>query len=502
MPACRCSPAREQGDRSIPLTDIRQTIEQFLQNSAETVLCEPGEESLPITADNFVLETRNGWLSLQAWNDRRNLVRRVTGIESQTRGKLVLRIQRFGQRTGTLSLVDLRRSAGENITLQSGRLEFREQFRRFLRRQFPTYKIAELTTGADLEHSLSPAYPRAFLRQGASGWAAIGASPDAFHCDGVLTFGLIWLDYLRLREPAAVIHGLILYLPADREKTTCLRLLFLNPDIAQYAAFVYTEEKIEERVDLRDYGNLDTRLEPYRRRLPSELDRILAPLREIGDVEAIERSDGELSLRVRGMEFARTSGDELRFGIERLRPAGAAHAVEMVRLAEDLSRFRSPDAIDRQNPLYLRNPEAWLESRVRNDIEAIDARLLSAPIYGQVPAFAATDRGVFDLLAADHAGRLAVLELKAFEDIHLPLQALDYWMRVKWHLDRREFSARGYFPGIELRAEPPRLLLVSPALDFHPSNERVLRYFSPAVEVERVGVSLEWQRELKVVFRS
>ena len=503
------SPTRQHGDekrnpdsRSIQLTDIRHAIEQFLQNSAETVLCEPGEESVAITADNFLLETRNGRLSLQAWNDRRNLVRHVTGIESQTRGKLVLRIQRFGQRTGTLALVDLRRSAGENVTLQTGRLEFREQFRRFLRRQFPTYKIAELTTGADLQHSLSPAYPRAFLRQGASAWAAIGAPPDAFHSDGALTFGLIWLDYLRLKEQSAVIHGLILYLPAEREKTTCLRLMFLDPEKAQYTAFVYTEEKIEERVDLRDHGNLDTRLEPYRRRLPSELDRILAPLREIGDVEAIERSDGELSLRVRGMEFARTSADELRFGMERLRSAGPAHAVEIRRLAEELSRFRSPHAIDRQNPLYLRNPEAWLESQVRNDIEAIDARLLPAPIYGQVPAFAATDRGVLDLLAADRAGRLAVLELKASEDIHLPLQALDYWMRVKWHVDRREFSARGYFPGIELRAEPPRLLLVSPALDFHPSNERVLGYFSRAVEVERVGVSLEWQRELKVVFRS
>jgi hypothetical protein len=75
-------------------------------------------------------------------------------------------------------------------------------------------------------------------------------------------------------------------------------------------------------------------------------------------------------------------------------------------------------------------------------------------------------------------------------------------MRVKWHLDRREFSARGYFPGVELRPEPPRLLLVSPALDFHPTNERVLRYISRAVDVERVGLSLEWQKELKVVFRS
>jgi hypothetical protein len=109
---------------------------------------------------------------------------------------------------------------------------------------------------------------------------------------------------------------------------------------------------------------------------------------------------------------------------------------------------------------------------------------------------------VLDLLAADRAGRLTVIELKASEDIHLPLQALDYWMRVKWHLDRREFSSRGYFPGIELRAEPPRLLLVSPALDFHPSNECVLRYLSRDIQIERIGVGLEWRKELKVVFRS
>jgi hypothetical protein len=386
--------------------------------------------------------------------------------------------------------------------LRSDRLEFREQFRRFLRRQFAAYKIAELSTEADLEHSLSPAYPRALLKQGKSAWAAIGAAPNPFHGDGVLTFGLIWLDYLRLREPDLVIQGLVLYLPAGHEKTTCLRLLFLNPEAAQYAAFVYTEDQIEERIDLRDYGNLDTRLEPYRRRLPSELDGILSPLSEIAGVECIERADGEMSLRVRGLEFARTAGEELLFGLQKRRNANPARAGEMRRLAEELSRLRSHAAGDRQNPLYLRSPEAWLESQVRRNIEAIDARLLTTPVYGQVPAFAATDRGVLDLLAVDRSGRLAVLELKASEDVHLPLQALDYWMRVKWHLDRHEFSSRGYFPGIELRNEAPLLLLVSPALDLHPSNDSVLRYIAQGVEIERVGVSLEWQRELKVIFRS
>ena len=447
-----------------------------------------------------MLETRNGSLTLQAWDDRRNLVRRVTGVEQETRGKLVLKIERFGKRVGSLALVDMGKPAGEKVTRKSTRLEFRELFRRFLRRQFATHKLAELTTEADLQHSLSPAYPRALLRQGSSAWAAIGAAPDPFHSDGVLTFGLIWLDYLRCREPGLAIHGLILYLPAGHEKTTCLRLAFLDPRVAQYVAFVYTEEGFEEQIDLRDYGNLDTRLEPCRRRLPSELDPAIDAVCAIPGVEKIERADGEVSLCVHGMEFARTAGGDLLFGLHRRNKALQMREVES--LASELSRLRSPDARDRLNPLFLRNPEAWLESQVRDNIEAIDAHLLPRPLYDQVPAFAAADRGVLDLLAVERSGRLAVIELKASEDIHLPLQALDYWMRVKWHLDRGELSAHGYFPSLALRPEPPRLLLVSPALEYHPSNEQVLRFISPAIEVERVGVGLEWQRELKVMFRS
>ncbi len=411
-----------------------QAIESFLESSQDPILCEPGEEWLAITPENFVVEARGECAQLQAWDQRRNLVRRVTAIERQSRGRLVLKVARFGKLQGTLELIDRSQAVRDNLPLRSARLGFREQFRRFLRRQFPAYKLAELTTEADLEHTLSPAYPRALLRQGASAWAAIGAAADACHPDGVLTFGLIWLDYLRQREPSLAIQGLILYLPATRAKTTCLRLLYLDPSAAQYSAFVFDAEGLEERVDLRDYGNLDTHLDPCR---------------------------------------------------------------------------REPLLPDRSNRRVLRpgkNPEAWLESEVRKHIREIDASFLSTPVYGQVPAFAATDRGVLDLLAVDHRGQLAVIELKASEDVHLPLQALDYWMRVQWHLERREFQANGYFPSAEIRrellCEPPRLLLVSPALDFHPTNERVLRYLSSQIPVERVGVGVEWRRELKVMFRS
>ena len=463
------------------MPEILPAIERFLETSQDPVLCEPGEEWLSITAENFVVEARGAGAQLQAWDQRRNLVRTVTAIECEMPDKLVLTVARFGKLAGTLQLIDRRRAERDNVPLRTARLGLREQFRRFLRRQFAAYKLAELTTEADLAHSLSPAYPRALLRLGASAWAAIGASPDR-HPDGVLTFGLIWLDYLRRREPSLALEGLVLYLPAGREKTTCLRLLFLDPQAAQYRAFVYDDDGLEERVDLRDYGNLDTHLHPYRRRT------LASPRLDRTDIETVDLADGELSFRVHGLEFARTAGSELlaRFGKRR---------------AAELSRLRCPDGPDRRHPLYRRNPEAWLESQVRRHIQEIDSSLAPAPVYGQVPAFASTDRGVLDLVAVDRRGRLAVIELKASEDVHLPLQALDYWMRVQWHVERREFQANGYFPGRELVPEAPRLILVSPALDVHPSNERVLRYFSPQIPVERIGVGLEWRKELKVMAR-
>ena len=89
----------------------------------------------------------------------------------------------------------------------------------------------------------------------------------------------------------------------------------------------------------------------------------------------------------------------------------------------------------------------------------IDAHLDAAHVYTQVPAFAAGDRGMLDLLGVTDDGRLAVIELKADEDLHLALQGLDYWVRVRWHHLQNpdqvsglgEFQRHGYFGGVRLR---------------------------------------------------
>ena len=78
---------------------------------------------------------------------------------------------------------------------------------------------------------------------------------------------------------------------------------------------------------------------------------------------------------------------------------------------------------------------------------------------------------MLDVLTVTRDGRLAVVELKADEDIHLPLQGLDYWSRVAWHHSREEFPRFGYFPDRELSPEKPLLYLVAPALHIHPATD-------------------------------
>ena len=246
-----------------------------------------------------------------------------------------------------------------------------------------------------------------------------------------------------------------MFVPIGSENTTCHRVRYLNPDAAQYRVFVHGAGILEEPVEPGDYTNFSTRLDPFCS--PAADPELAAWVERLGVIDGVERRprpDGSVSLAVRGLEFARTSGSTLLFGIDERHAAGAKQLPEIETLARGLARFRNATAADRTNPLYLRHPEAWLESQVRTSASRLDASIRDSPLYGQAPQFAAGSRGILDLLAVDYHGRLVVIEVKASEDIHLPLQALDYWMRVKWHLERGEFEGRGYFPGIPAVSRP------------------------------------------------
>ena len=484
--------------------ELEQAVRHLLNTSKQPILEEPGEEPFPLTEGQFDIEVKPNHLVLTVWDEVRTLSRRAVDIVDQRAGRLKLAIEKFGGKPGFITLYDQARPSNMELPRHGRRLIFREQLRLMMRRELAGWRLESLSAEMDLEHSLSPKFPRALLRQGKQAWAVIACPPDSLDPDEVLTYGLLWLDYLRRRDRQLVIHGLTLFLPRENAAVVAARLRWLDTTVAQYRLFVFAPDFSAQLADPADWGNISSQLNVCRRPLEETqtatsdlVERILA----LDGVEGVEPGNGLLSLRVAGLEFGIFAGGQLDFGINGKQPVTNHHWHEIEATVAELCRMRSATADDRQNPIYQRQPERWLEAQVRRHVARLEPWLYSNPIYGQVPTFTARDRGIIDLLAVDRAGRLTVIELKASADPHLPLQALDYWMRVQHHASLGEFSGLGFFPGIVLRAQAPKLLLIAPALEFHPSTETLLRFYASTVEVERIGVGLEWRHRLQVLFR-
>ena len=260
-------------------------------------------------------------------------------------------------------------------------------------------------------------------------------------------------------------------------------------------------------------------------RCNSGIDRLLALVPDAARerVEIRPHSATEVGLLLHGLEFARVRHgasahsfareDEITFG------AGPSET-PLTQENEDLVP-RSPAPAFPQPPRRRRAHRSALPHGARALAGVAPAYGASGDcspscaaicVYNQVPALSTGDRGMLDLLTLDRNARLVVLELKADEDLHLPLQALDYWMRVRaLNADRQPaagtteplsaFTRSGYFPGVEVSPLPPRLILAAPALRIHPANEPVLRYLSPEIEWELLALAEHWRRELKIVFR-
>jgi hypothetical protein len=343
-------------------------------------------------------------VTIEAWNETHNLVRRVRGIVAEYRSRLEIEVERFAGRTGRLTLADLAHPVNRDAGRRGARLKYRERFRRSLLRQFPDWRLAELSTEADVHHSLSPSYPRAFLRKGSVALAAIGAAEDALDPDGALTFGLIWLDYLRRREPRTGIQGLVVFVPVGRgnylpssplPRSHDCPVRSVGPPCGRLGRSRRASRPYQlQHISTQKSSRVGSPLAGSRTELLEWVGRLAA-----GDaVERRDQPDGSVSLAVRGLEFARASGENLLFGLEQRRSADEAQLAEIEALAEGLAAMRHA-AANTGNPLYSRHPEAWLESQVRADIEKIDAQLLSRPVYGQVPQFTGGERGAMDLLA-------------------------------------------------------------------------------------------------------
>ncbi len=477
--------------------DLRNVVERFVAAAAQPALLDPGEEPLRLVAEQWSLSEWNGRLLLQAWDSHRNLVRRIVGLKDQKRDRLCFVTERFPKTPGELQIADLAAPLGLELERRASRVAFRDRFSLLLAREYSGWTVHEISTETNLEQSLSPAFVRGMLRLGSTGMAVMAAPPGVLtDVGGLVTFGLIWLDYLRRREKRLTLNRLLLFAPLGREPEAAHRAALISPATVQCQLYVYDEKDRTAPVDFEDAGNLDSSLPPCHRPASPNAEPPVFP--ELPEVDRVHQSDGSLSLRVKGLEFARWSAGRLSCGIGRRRRCTMEAVVSMAR---ELTRVRTGIAADIHHPLYTQCPEGWLEAQVRTHPQTIDASLLPGPIYGQVPIFGSPDRGIIDLLGVDHTGRLVVVELKATVDLQLPFQALDYWLRVRKHLMAGDFERLGYFAGIPLRRVSPRILLVAPALEFHSTSEAILGYLSPEIEITRIGLAASWRRELQVMFR-
>jgi len=514
---------------------LAQSIEEYLADHPAAAVLEDGRVLFDMRTAHYAVSEQHGRCLLQLWSEERNLMRTV--VEVQERAQcLRLMTRRMGAaKPQALELVpssDRRTPTARD----AGRRNYQRLLERALTRSFIGSKVDGLRSAMDLEHSFGPAYVRGRLLRGTAADAVIGVSEEESGSivDGVLTLGILWLDYCRQKgDGRRHFGGLKVVVPAGAWRTTAERMAWLNHAAADFQLFTLDERSEElAAVDFRDTGNFDSRLvhafsaAAAIERRQAGIDRLLAlvPVAARERVEVRASSATEVGLLLHGLEFARVrhgfaansfaGENEITFGAGANETPLTAENEGLCRdLCARLFLSRHADGVH-TDPLFRMQPERWLEARLRAGIAELLPGLRGDLLYTQVPALSTGDRGMLDLLTLDRNGRLAVIELKAEEDLHLPLQALDYWIRVRALNDDRQpgvgggggrplsaFERQGYFAGAEVSPLAPRLLLAAPALRIHPANEPVLRYFSPQVEWELIALTEHWRRELKVVFR-
>lgn len=509
------------------LERLRDKIELFLVEHPRALLSEPGKELLDLSTGRFSLDTEYGKLIWHIWNDRTNLVRQITGLAKEKPGRLELLYQRFGKGPPGTLIVAGTHADSDALDRRGRRIEYLNHLRRWLGQLFPGAHVDDLTTEASLKDSLSGCYTRGLSRESGRNWAVIGVGPEESLAviDGILTYGLIWLDLLRARHPNQVISGLKVFVPQSAAKATQRRMAWLSRQVALWE--LYETTTTPRLLDATDAGNLRTRIitpaASVQQTAPSEsagalLMKSIEALRGSTGSRVIRRAgaDGLLRWSVNGLVFARqcdaSPGAPIVFGLGRAETTlDQSTLPRLERLALQLldNRCAQPaplpgqrgDAAHAQHPLYRLLPEAWLESAILAAPEVIVPDIHPTTLAAQVFTVAGLDQGLADLIGVAQSGRLVVMELKANEDIHLPMQALDYWTVAHWHLERGSFAKGSFFGGRIPSTIPPKLLLVSPGLQFHPTCATILRYFDPRVEVEMVGLNEAWREQLQVVFR-
>ena len=203
-----------------------QAIESFLAEHPAATLIEEGRIIFDMRSARYSVGESHGRCLLQFWSEERNLVRTVVEVQQRAHSLRMMTRRMGAPRPQALELVPTsdRRTP---TTRDSSRRQYQRMLERVLARYFVDSKIDGFRSAMDLEHSFGLAYVRGRMLKGTHAEAVIGvsASESSATIDGVLTIGILWLDYCRKHADARKHFGsLKVIVPAGHWRTAAERM--------------------------------------------------------------------------------------------------------------------------------------------------------------------------------------------------------------------------------------------------------------------------------------
>ncbi|MFN7947345.1 MAG: hypothetical protein U0Z53_18490 [Blastocatellia bacterium] len=519
----------------IPITDneaaaqAKYDIELALLKSAAWQMFVNDELVTELEPGSYEFSVEWGRLIFAWWDDDHSQSWRVTNFEI---GEAEIRLRVSRGLAKEVALITLRDAEGwrarqkqRELPVNERRAGYGETLAQLVASHFAGVRIQRVNTTGNRARLMPVQYARLVIELRRETVLVIGASDGEAQSeiDGVLAAGLVWLaGYNERREAGKQAKRLWLCVPKGRAQTTLERLTLVDARHTGAAVECFEVDEDESALTaLRPVTQAEL-INSHERELlwPQAAEtrsrwreRIVNLAPELIEARYDALRDTEI-FSINGLEFARvthaSTAQRASFGVAAFRPQQTTPTLppvkkltdtnfsELAQLARSIATERQARPADPQHPFHRLRAEAWLESLLRRDIRVLDAALDPRFVYSQIPAWRADERSVLDLLAVNDEGRLVVIEIKAAEDANLPLQGLDYWLRVEQARVRGEFARRGLFPGVPLADRPPLLYLVAPRLRFHRTFKIIARCLAPEIEAYQIGLNSNWRAGVKV----
>jgi hypothetical protein len=515
-------------------------IEQALITASACELRAGERFVVALGRDGFEFSVEWGKLIFAWWGEGRAESWRVTDYEVGAAEVGLTATRGMGRETARFTLRDAAREVEaaaplEELSADERRVRYGDLLAELIPQHFDGARVERLSVRGPRAGGEPGRYARLVLKLGTKTALAVGVNGGEAQSDvdDLLAAALVWLAHFNRDSGAGVrprAQELWLCVPRGRGQTVGERLSFIRTEHLGAGVELFEVDEAGRAISAVRAFTQGELLNAHPRELKwpraagqSEWrERIVSLAPDLIEVREDLGGDAE-AYSIHGLEFARVAGrsrDRATFGVaqraERVgeRASGRAGEFrgaatgrkklsagsigELARLVREIVGHRRAGAADVRHPFYRLRAEAWLESLLRRDIRRLDASLDARYVYSQVPAWRADERSVIDLLAVNRDGRLVIIEIKAAEDPQLPLQGLDYWLRVEQARRRGDLERRGLFAGLRLADAPPLVYLVAPQLRFHRTFATVARCLAPEVEAYRVGVNANWRAGVRV----